>query len=359
MIFDFNKFKDINIYALPKRNKSDFFLKSMKKLTDYHSKKCKEYNIILKSLGKKAKNFITIKDIPFLPTRLFKSFELKSIIEENIFKTLNSSGTTGQKTSRIVLDKFNASNQVKVLNKIVSDVLGKKRLPMLIIDSEDILKNKKKISARTAAVNGFSIFGYDHTFLLNSDMKINISRLTSFLEKHKNEKIFIFGFTFIIWNFFCEALKNQSIKLNLNNCILIHGGGWKKLHSKNINNQHLKTHLKSKFNLKKIFNYYGMVEQTGSIFLECDKCDYFVTSIFSDIIIRDTNLSVCANGQKGIVQLLSLLPSSYPGHSILTDDVGVIKGEDNCKCKKLGKYFKIMKRVDKSDLRGCSDTFNT
>ena len=102
-----------------------------------------------------------------------------------------------------------------------------------------------------------------------------------------------------------------------------------------------------------------MVEQTGSIFLECEKCECFVTSVFSDIIIRDSDLSVCKNGKEGIVQLLSLLPSSYPGHSILTDDIGVIKGEDNCKCKKLGKYFQIKKRVEKSDLRGCSDTFNT
>ena len=79
--------------------------------------------------------------------------------------------------------------------------------------------------------------------------------------------------------------------------------------------------------------------------------------IFSDIIVRKPDLSVCKNGEKGIVQILSLLPTSYPGQNILTDDIGFIKGEDNCDCKKLGKYFKIIKRVDKSDLRGCSDTF--
>ena len=31
--------------------------------------------------------------------------------------------------------------------------------------------------------------------------------------------------------------------------------------------------------LANIHNYYGLVEQTGSIFVEC-KCGYFITSVF-------------------------------------------------------------------------------
>ena len=335
--------------------KKQLFLKALYKLTSYHIKKCKEYNTIFKSFGNKTKKFLNMKDVPFLSTRIFKSFELKSTSRKNIIKTLNSSGTTGQKTSKIVLDKINASNQVKVLNKIVSNVLGKKRLPMIIIDSEAVLKNKSKISARSAAINGFSIFGYDHIFLLDNNMQIDVVRLKNFLEKHNNEKIFIFGFTSILWNYFCEPLKNQDIKLNLENCLLIHGGGWKKLHSKNINNKKLKRYLKNKLNLHKIFNYYGMVEQTGSIFLECEKCECFVTSVFSDIIIRDSDLSVCKNGKEGIVQLLSLLPSSYPGHSIITEDIGEIVDNKTCKCSLKGTRFIVHGRAKQSETRGCSD----
>ena len=46
---------------------------------------------------------------------------------------------------------------------------------------------------------------------------------------------------------------------------------------------------------------------------------------------------------------------SYPGQSILTEDIGVIHGIDNCKCGKLGKYFSVLGRVPDSELRGCSD----
>ena len=57
----------------------------------------------------------------------------------------------------------------------------------------------------------------------------------------------------------------------------------------------------------------------------------------------------------GLIQTLSLLPISYPGHNILTEDLGIIQGIDDCKCGKMGKYFTILGRVPNSELRGCSD----
>ena len=104
-----------------------------------------------------------------------------------------------------------------------------------------------------------------------------------------------------------------------------------------------------------IYNYYGLVEQTGSIFIESKKCGYFHTSNFSDILIRDDNFQLVKNGSKGLIQLLSLLPTSYPGHNILTEDIGQIVGEDNCKCGLKGKYFMVHGRAKNTELRGCSD----
>jgi len=64
---------------------------------------------------------------------------------------------------------------------------------------------------------------------------------------------------------------------------------------------------------------------------------------------------VAKDGENGIIQLLSILPSSYPGHSILTEDIGVILKDKNCKCAKNGKRFKVIDRVKNSEIRGCSD----
>ena len=123
----------------------------------------------------------------------------------------------------------------------------------------------------------------------------------------------------------------------------------------NVNSSILKKKLIEKINLNKIYNYYGLVEQTGSIFIESKKCGYFHTSIFSDIFIRDKKFNVLKNKKKGLIQLMSLLPTSYPGHNILTEDIGEIIGEDNCKCGLKGKYFLVHGRIKEAEIRGCSD----
>ena len=65
-----------------------------------------------------------ISELPFLPARLFKMIDLKSINDKEIFKTMTSSGTTGQAVSKIFLDKDSAAMQTRM--KIVGSYLGKK-----------------------------------------------------------------------------------------------------------------------------------------------------------------------------------------------------------------------------------------
>jgi hypothetical protein len=63
------------------------------------------------------------------------------------------------------------------------------------------------------------------------------------------------------------------------------------------------------------------------------------------------------DGEPGLVQVLSVLPTSYPGHSLLTEDVGVIRGTDRADVTLKGRCFEILGRVPRAELRGCSDTF--
>ena len=97
---------------------------------------------------------------------------------------MNSSGTSSANTSKIYMDKDNAKIQTKILKTIVSDFIGKSRMPMLIIDSEAIVKTGGNFSARTAGIVGFSIFGKDHTFALNDQLEIDIEVLKNTLMKH-------------------------------------------------------------------------------------------------------------------------------------------------------------------------------
>ena len=100
-----------------------------------------------------------------------------------------------------------------------------------------------------------------------------------------------------------------------------------------------------------------MVEQTGCIDLECE-AGHLHASTYSDVIMRrPRDLSVASVGERGIVEVVSLLPESYPGHVLLTEDEGVLLGEDDCPCGRKGKYFKVLGRLRNAELRGCSDTY--
>ncbi len=350
-------YDNIQTFGLDVKEKNYFLLDALNSLTKYHVENCKEY----KSLTQKLKtiNFSAneIKEIPYIPVRLFKHLELLSVPKKNIIKTMVSSGTTGNEVSKIFLDKDTSYLQRKILSKIVSDFIGSKRLPMLIIDIKSLLSKNDKFSARAAGVLGFSIFGNDIEYALDDDMNINLIRIQKFLNKHKGKRILIFGFTFIIWKHFIDKLKKLNVKLDIPNGILVHGGGWKNLNLESINNEDYKKEILKTIGISKVHNYYGMVEQTGSIYMECDY-NYLHTSSFSDIVIRDfKKFEKCSNGESGLIQLLSVIPKSYPGHSLLTEDIGVIYGTDDCKCGRKGKYFKVFGRIADSESRGCSDTY--
>jgi len=59
---------------------------------------------------------------------------------------------------------------------------------------------------------------------------------------------------------------------------------------------------------------------------------------------------------EGVIETVSILTASYPGHVLLTEDLGVVFGEDDCSCGRLGKYFHVNGRIPKAEIRGCSDT---
>jgi phenylacetate-coenzyme A ligase PaaK-like adenylate-forming protein len=343
-------------YSLSKDKKREILVDWLNRLTKHHTKNSTEYSSIIEAFGMQGKEFKSLEEFLFLPVRLFKEYELKSCRDDEVVKVLTSSGTTSSRVSKIFLDKETSILQTKTLVKIMQNFLGKKRLPMLIVDSKSIFKDRRSFSARGAGILGLSNFGRDHTYLLDENMEIDLDAIEDFLQRHKGEEILMFGFTFMVWQYLYEVAKSKNIKLNLSNVTLIHSGGWKKLQEKAVSNELFKSSLKKQFNIDRVHDFYGMVEQVGSIFVEC-KEGFLHTPIFSDIIVRDKiSLKPLPFGKEGVVEVVSILPQSYPGHILLTEDIGVVFGEDDCPCGRKGRYFKIRGRLPKAELRGCSDT---
>ena len=361
-------------YELDKASKTKYLNEQLCELTRHHYNSCELYRAMFDARGFDLDGFeqgiihnLNYKDIPFLPVRLFKEYDLKSVSDEEVVKTMTSSGTTGQARSKIYLDKETSRNQTKVLTAIVSDFIGKKRLPMIVLDTSAVIKDRRLFTARGAGILGFSIFARERFFAFDENMNLDVEGLKNFLDKYKGERIFLFGFTFMIWQYFVRELQklteerlssdNGQYLIDLSKGVLIHGGGWKKLESESVSSEEFKKTLKDLCGIEHVHDYYGMVEQTGTIYMECDEGHMHVSS-YSDVIIRrPSDYSEADIGEEGLVEVVSVLPESYPGHVLLTEDRGMVLGEDDCPCGRKGKYIKILGRIKNAEIRGCSDTF--
>lgn len=357
---NFEDMLQVSPYSLDKEEKGRFLTERLGELTEKHRESCPQYGNMLKSAGYERERIHSYKELPFLPVRLFKELDLKSVPDDQVVKTMTSSGTSGQAVSKIYLDRTTSANQQKVMVKIVSDFTGSSRMPMIILDCPSVVKNRLMFSARGAGILGFSIFGAKRIYALDDDMKLDVEGLRAFLEKYQGQRIFLFGFTFMIWQHFYKELirlRQEGITFDLSEGVLIHGGGWKKLVSEAVSPEEFKRRLQDVCGLSHVHDYYGMVEQTGCIYMECE-CGHLHASIYSDVITRrPLDFSECGYGEKGIIQVVSTLPESYPGHSLLTEDEGIILGEDDCPCGRKGKYFKVLGRLKNAEIRGCSDTY--
>jgi hypothetical protein len=297
-----------------------------------------------------------LTQLPYLAVRLFKQMELRSIAATEVFKTLYSSGTSGT-PSRIFLDRDSASMQSKILVKIMQHWLGKARLPMLILDHPGVISDRRSFSARGAGIQGLSFMGRDHCYAFNSDMTINWPALEQFVAKYGDGPVLLFGFTFMVWQHLLQALKHSGRRINLPQGILLHSGGWKKLEDQAVSNQQFKQTVTDYTGVTRVHNFYGMVEQIGAIFVECS-AGHLHCPVYADVLVRRPgSWQVADIGEAGVLQLLSTLPRSYPGHSVLTEDRAELLGEDNCSCGLAGKYFRILGRLPQAEARGCSDTF--
>jgi hypothetical protein len=340
-------------YALPQAEREVVLLDGLNALTTLHRSRCPGYRRMLEGIYGADVAATRLADLPYLPVRAFKHYQLKSVPDEAVVRQLTSSGTTGQQVSRIFLDAETSALQVRALSAIVQTFIGRQRMPMLIVDQRETVGANAAFSARAAGILGFSNFGHHHIYALDAAMQPKWEEIERFLETYRGTPILLFGFTYVVWQNFLQAAIAANRRLDFGaDSILVHGGGWKTLTDQSVDNASFKQMLRAQLGIARVNNYYGMVEQVGSVFMECN-AGHFHAPAFADVLMRDP--ITLAPASSGAVEVLSLLPRSYPGHAILTEDLGTILGVDDCACGRKGRYFHIHGRIPKAELRGCSD----
>jgi phenylacetate-coenzyme A ligase PaaK-like adenylate-forming protein len=346
-------------YALPQAEKRAILTERTRELTRWHYERCELYGHIVDRIfgGRRALEFERLEDAPYLPVSLFKTRELRSVATSEVLKTLTSSGTTGQAVSRIYLDAATAQMQSRTLVKIMQHFLGVERRSMIFLDHAAVMRDRRSLSARGAGILGLLPFGRQPFYALREDMSLDLDGLERYVAAMGRQHPVLFGFTFMVWQYFVQALESAGRRLLLPGAILLHSGGWKKLEALRVTPEEFRRRVQAVTSIEAVVNYYGMVEQVGSVYFE-NPLHRLQASNYSDVIIRDTNtLEPLPPGRAGLIQVVSALPASYPGHSLLTEDLGVVEGCDNPATGMHGQYFRILGRLPRAELRGCSDTF--
>jgi phenylacetate-coenzyme A ligase PaaK-like adenylate-forming protein len=325
------------------------------------------HNKNLKSLydkqGIRVDEIDSLEKVPMIPVQMFKRFDLCTDEGKGIIRTIKSSGTTGQIQSRVPLNKTTALNQSKALASTLSDYLGKKRRIMLVIDEINADPDgSSEITARSAGIRGLSIYAKKKYYLLkrssDGELEPDFDVMEKLNKEHGGEDIIAFGFTYIIWSQLIKKI-TENVKFSFGDVKIFHSGGWKKMEADAVSKGVFSETVARTFNtsVKNIHDFYGMAEQTGVIFVDCEQGNKHVPN-FAKVIVRDPlTLKPCRPGIRGMIEVMSILADSYYSQAILTEDMGIIIGFDDCDCGRKGEYFRFIKRIEKAEIRGCGDTF--
>ena len=350
-------------FSLTQEEKAPLFHAAMKEAFTHHissnplfERYCSKKSLDLDSFP------YDLSELPYIPINIFKSKNLSSVSEENITKTLHSSATSGV-PSTILIDPITSKRQTQVSAKVMSEFLGNHRRPFLILDEDPGKTSNNEQTARTAATTGFVIFSNDASYLLtnnNGDLSIDLDQLTILLQEAEISKkeVTILGFTYILYHHVVRILKEKGVSFSLpKNSKVIHIGGWKKLESQKVSKRKFCEDTGTAFGVSynNIVDFYGFTEQMGLVYGN-QGLDPKPLHNYAEIIIRDIQtLQPTEEGKEGFIQILTPIPNSYPGISILTEDIGRIVDIGPNPHGFATKRFEIIGRAEKAEVRGCGD----
>jgi hypothetical protein len=303
-----------------------------------------------------------IADLPYLPVAMLKANPPLALIgPDEVKRTLTSSATTGQVPSRIVLDAQTSKRMTKGVVAILQDFIGSSRRPYLVVDVPGVTAAKGDLGARGAAVAGLQPFASEVSYCLrveaDGEPVLERDRLLQFAQKHVGSTVLVYGFTYMLWNHLVKPLLTDGTCLNLPNVHILHSGGWKKLQSQSVDKRTFNEGLAKVFGCEpeNVVDFYGMVENIGIIYPDCVAGNKHAP-VFGEVIVRNPlTLQPAGRGEKGLIQVCSALPTSFPGHLLLTEDMAEVIAEDGCACGRRGIAFRFAGRAPKAEVRGCGN----
>jgi len=352
-------------YAMPPGQRHDALLPLLKQELAYACECKPSFRNYVDHWPADFRTAQSIADLPYLPAAMFKGDPpLALIASSQVTRTLTSSATGSQVPSRVVLDSITARRLTKGIVTIIRNFIGPARRPYLVVDTKENLAAQNELGARAAAIQALFPFATEAVCCLGQDRwgdsTLNLETLLHWVEEWKSAEVLVYGFTHVLWTRLVQPLQSQNIRLHLPNVHVLHSGGWKRL-EQTVTKKEFSQEIAAVFGCppERVIDYYGMVENVGVVYPDCEYGNKHVPA-FAEVVVRDPlTLAPTMPGQQGLVQTCSVLPTSFPGFLVLTDDMAEIIGTDGCGCGRRGTYFRFARRVPKAEVRGCGNLETT
>jgi phenylacetate-coenzyme A ligase PaaK-like adenylate-forming protein len=338
------------------------FVQSMREMAAFHMENSEVYRGICGQYGfspEQVSNHEDVTNIPHIFVTAFKQRKLISLPEDEIFLTLTSSGTQGQK-SQINLDRVSFDRQAGMRELLVRS-LG--------LTSDNICNHIVFSYSPDAADSR----GAAHTFNVYSSFAPSAEKYFALRQGTKGEPEFdldgaiealvrfsgtglplrVIGFLSFSY-VTLQEMKKRGLRLKFPaESLLITGGGWKSHKGETVGFEEYAELVNEILGISpdRIRDFYGMVEH-GVPYLSCSRRRYHIP-IFANVAAIDPGtMAVLPKGETGLLKLQTSYIRSAPAISVLSTDLGTIG--DGCSCGIPGEYIMLRGRAGVKKHAGCA-----
>ncbi len=342
---------------------NDLFLDAVRENCAYHYANCPAYRTMLEKLQftpDMLLKYADLKNLPFLPTVLFKKHRLFSCPEWKMPIKATSSGTNGH-FSRIGLDFGSLLCGLRMVLKIAKwrGLLSLRPTNYIILGYKPHKGNNMAVM-KTAFGSTFLAPALHRTYALkyeNGKYVPDMDGVIEVVQKYceSDHPVRFMGFPSYTY-FMLRTMDERDIRLTLpEHSKIMLGGGWKQFYTDRVDKKTLYALIKKVLGVdeENIVEFFGAAEHP-ILYCDCPNHHFHVPA-YSRVIIRNVRtLEPVTNGTVGLVNLITPMVTATPITSVMTDDLGVLHEGKTCGCGLESPYLEILGRVGLRDIKTCA-----